>query len=82
MQSNTDAQLTDDQIQQLAELVVEDHGTGLAEAKLEEVVALLLENVAGYELASASIVNDTLNAIRSKYYECCNGRDGKAQERR
>ena len=82
MQSNADTQLTDTQIQRLAELVLEDHGRDLGEADLDEVIALLLEDVAGYELASAAVVNDTLNAIRSKYYECCNGRNGKAEERR
>jgi len=72
MQSNANAQLTDSQIQQLAEIVVSVYGSDLAEAALAEAIALLLEDISGFELASVSIVHATLNAIRSKYYECCN----------
>ena len=82
MQSNADTQLTDTQIQRLVAILFEEHGLDIEEADLDEVIALLLEDVAGYEIASASVVHDTLNAIRSKYYECCNERIGKAEERR
>lgn len=82
MQSKVDIQLTEPQVQQLAIILFEEHGDDLREADLDEVIALLLEDVAGYEVASAAVVTDTLNAIRSKYYECCNGRNGKTEKRR
>ena len=72
MQSNQDALLTPAQIDRLASFVLETHGCDMPEVSLNEAIALVLEDVAGFEVASDSIVEDYINMIRRTYYELGN----------
>ena len=71
MQSKNEPLLTLAQIVQLAEILVEECGRNLANADVTDQIGQLLEDVAGFEVAADSIVNEYIKTIRSKYYELC-----------
>ena len=63
---NTD--LTKQQIRDLAIIVFEESGSFLTSDELDEQIALLLEDVAGFEVASAKAVRRMINQIRNHYH--------------
>ena len=63
---NTD--LTNQQIYDLAMIVFEENGACLTSDELDEQIALLLEDVAGFEVASAKAVRRVINQIRNHYH--------------
>ena len=73
--------LTDTQINQLAEIVYDEYADTLNRNSSTEHIALLLEDVAGLERLCESSLQTTINAIRSKYYECCRNRTSETKER-
>jgi hypothetical protein len=66
-------ELTDEQIQMLADIVHEQFGSCLNEDELTDHILLLLEDVAGFETAPDRLVRQILNDVR-RYY------DGKSSE--
>jgi len=66
---NTD--LTKQQIHDLAIIVFEENG-GLSGDELDEQIALLLEDVAGFEMASDKAVRRMINQSRNHYHVASN----------
>jgi len=60
--------LTDQQIHELAMIVFEESGACLTGDELDEEIHLLLEDVAGFETASAKAVRRVINQIRNHYH--------------
>ena len=60
--------LTEQQIYDLAIIVFEENGACLSSDELDEQIALLLEDVAGFEMASAKAVRRVINQIRNHYH--------------
>ena len=61
--------LTPDQIQDLAVIVLEECGSCLSDDELTDEIALLLEDIAGFETASDELVSDVINQSRSHYHD-------------
>ena len=53
--------LTPDQIQDLAVIVLEECGSCLSDDELTDEIALLLEDIAGFETASDEVVRQMIN---------------------
>jgi len=64
--------LTHEQIQHLAEILVEECGPCLSSDELSEQIALLLEDIAGFESAPDSAVHQLITDIGRHYYGTCN----------
>jgi hypothetical protein len=64
--------LTNRQIYQLAMAVFEENGSCLTTDELDEHIALLLEDVAGFEMASAKTVRRVMTEIRNHYHVTSN----------
>lgn len=60
--------LSSDHIDLLAEIVIEEFGSDLNDDQLSEYIALTLEDVAGFECAPESQLQQTIHAVRSAYY--------------
>ena len=63
--------LTTDQIQDLAVIVLEECGSCLSDDELTDEIALLLEDIAGFETASNGMVRQVINQARSHYHDIC-----------
>lgn len=61
--------LTNEQLSTLAEIVIETSGPCLTKDELTEQIALLLEDVAGFETAPDSEVHQVITEIRRRYYD-------------
>jgi hypothetical protein len=64
--------LTTDQIQDLVLSIVETCGPCLNDDELTEHIALLLENIAGFETASSRSVDRIINDVRRRYHDTVN----------
>lgn len=60
--------LTEQQIHDLAVIVFEENGPSLKGDELDEQIHMLLEDVAGFEMASETTVRRVINEIRKHYY--------------
>ena len=63
------ALLTQDRIQDLAVIVLEECGSCLSDNELTDEIALLLEDIAGFEMASDQVVRQVINQARSHYHD-------------
>ena len=61
--------LTQDQIQDLAVIVLEECGSCLSDDELTDEIALLLEDIAGFETDSDQVVRQVINQARSHYHD-------------
>ena len=62
------AHLTDQQIQSLAQIIIDEYGKNLSLNDLNEQIYLLLENTAGLEDLSEQSLSLIVNQIRSEYH--------------
>ena len=63
--------LTEQQIEDLALIIVEECGPCLNEDELSEQIGLILEDIAGVETASDSVVHQVITDIRRHYHDAC-----------
>ena len=61
--------LTTNQIHDLAVIVLEECGPCLCDDELTEQIALLLEDIAGFEMASEQVVRQVINEVRRHYHD-------------
>jgi len=61
--------LSNDQLKQLADQIIDDFGSELINGELLEVIGLMLENIAGFETVDSQSLTDMINHIRNLYYE-------------
>lgn len=64
--------LMTNQIHDLAVIVLEECGPCLNDDELIEQVAMLLEDIAGFETASERVVRRVINQVRSHYHVASN----------
>ena len=60
--------LIEEQSELLVQIVIEECGFELSDDQLIEQIALLLEDVAGFEVMSDDDLAQTIDQIRSAYY--------------
>jgi hypothetical protein len=63
------ALLTKRQIRNLADIVLEEFGSRLTGSELADRIALLLEDISGFELASDREIRHVINQTRRTYNE-------------
>jgi len=63
--------LTTDQIQDLSMIVLEECGSCLNDDEMTDEIALLLEDIAGFETAPDDAVRQVINQARSHYHAIC-----------
>ena len=67
--------LGNDQINSIANILITDNGIDLDDTVIAEQILLLLEDVAGFEIASGDTVNQTIELIRSAYHDAASQAD-------
>ena len=60
--------LTADQIEDLAGIMLKERGSRLSDDELTDEIALILEDIAGFETASDDAVCQVINQARSYYH--------------
>ena len=63
------SELTDNQINNIVSVIINEHGTLLSRDEVTEIIALILENISGFEVVNQCDFIKTINDIRSLYYE-------------
>lgn len=71
--------LSSKQIQQLARYLLDEYGPDLTGQRLTDCALLVLENIAGYEMADSKETNLILNQIREQYYDLINESNSNSQ---
>ena len=61
--------LTDDQIHEFVNVVIDQFGTGLSEDELFESIYLVMESVPGIEMESTQEIHCVVNQIRNLYHD-------------
>ena len=61
--------LSDDQIHELVDVVIEQFGTGLSGNELVESIRLVMEDIPGIEMESTQEIQCVVNQIRSHYHD-------------
>ena len=64
--------LTNEQIQYLAQYILDEYGPDLTGHRLTDAILLLLEDIAGYEMADELAMNHIINQIREQYDDLIN----------
>ena len=59
--------ITNEQIQHLAQYILDDYGSDLTDHRLTDAILLVLEDIAGFEMADDEAMNPILNQIREHY---------------
>jgi hypothetical protein len=61
--------LTENQLTDIVDMIVDDYGTRLTSGDVSEVIGLILENVFGFETVDSQTLTQVINEIRKQYYE-------------
>jgi hypothetical protein len=64
--------LSSEQVKELAQYLLDEYGPDLTGQGLTDGVLLVLEDIAGYELADEEAMRLILNQIREQYYDLIN----------
>jgi len=59
--------MTNEQIQHIAQYILDDYGSGLTSQRLTDAILLVFEDIAGFELADEVAMNLIINQIREQY---------------
>ena len=60
--------LTDDQLHEVSIIILDLYGIGLPKDELEDSIALVLEDVPGFELVSTQTIQRVIDQVR-RYYD-------------
>ena len=63
---------TNEQVQHLAQYILDDYGSDLTGHRLTDAILLVLEDIAGFEMADDEATKHILNQIREHYYDLIN----------
>ena len=74
--------LTEDQLHNIVDMIVDDYGSRLTGGEVSEIAALILENISGFETVDSQALTQTINEIRKRYYEsvCKNSKTQESPE--
>ena len=59
--------LTENQLTDIVDMIVDDYGSRLTGGEVSEVIGLILENVPGFETVDSNTLTQTINEIRNRY---------------
>jgi hypothetical protein len=59
--------LTENQLIDIVDMIVDDYGPRLSGGEVSEIAALILENISGFEAIDSQILTQTINEIRRLY---------------
>ena len=68
--------LSSEQVKELTQYLLDEYGPDLTGQGLTDGVFLVLEDIAGYELADEEAIQLILNRIREHYYDLINESNG------
>lgn len=55
--------LTEDQLNNIVMMIVDDYGSRLTSGEVSEVIGLILENISGFETVDSQTLTQTINEI-------------------
>ncbi len=61
------ANLTENQLTDIANMIVDDYGSRWTGGEVSEVIGLILENISGFETVDSQALTQTINEIRKRY---------------
>ncbi len=61
--------LTENQLTDIVDMIVDDYGSRLTGGEVSEVIGLILENISGFETVDSQALAKTINEIRRLYNE-------------
>jgi hypothetical protein len=61
--------LTENQLTEIVDMIVDDYGTRLTGGEMSEIAALILENISGFETVDSQTLTQTINEIGKQYDE-------------
>ena len=61
--------LTENQLTDIVDMIVDDYGSRLTGGEVSEVIGLILENISGFETIDSNTFTQVINEIRTRYYE-------------
>jgi len=61
--------LTEDQLNDIVMMIVDDYGSRLTGGEVSEVIGSILENISGFETVDSQTLTQTINEIRKRYNE-------------
>ncbi len=61
--------LTENQLTDIVDMIVDDYGSRLTGAEVSEVIGLILENISGFETVDSNTFTQVINEIRKRYDE-------------
>ncbi len=61
--------LTENQLNDIVDMIVDDYGSRLTGGEVSEVIGLILENISGFETVDSQTLTQVINEIRTRYYE-------------
>jgi hypothetical protein len=59
--------LTENQLTDIVDMIVDDYGSRLTGGEVPEISALILENISGFETVDSQTLTQTINEIRKRY---------------
>ena len=63
---------TNEQVQHLAQYILDDYGSDLTGHRLTDCALLVMEDITGFEMADDEAMKLILNQIREQYYDLIN----------
>ena len=74
--------LTEHQLTDIVDMIVDDYGSRLTGGEVSEVIGLILENISGFETVDSKTLTQVINEIRKRYDDsvCKNSGNSKNQE--
>jgi hypothetical protein len=74
--------LTEDQLNDIVMMIVDDYGSRLTGGEVSEVIGLILENISGFESVDPQTLTQVINEIKTRHYEsvCKNSKTQKFPE--
>ncbi len=61
--------LTENQLNDIVDMIVDDYGSRLTGGEVSEVIGLILENISEFETVDSQTLTQTINEIRRLYNE-------------
>ncbi len=58
--------LTENQLNDIVDMIVDDYGSRLTGGEVSEVIGLILENISGFETIDSQTLTQVINEIRKR----------------
>ena len=59
--------LTEKQLTDIVDMIVDEYGSRLTGGEVSEVIGLILENISGFETVDSKTLTQVINEIRKQY---------------